>query len=444
MHVLPRVRELERRFPDVLAVIGVHAGKYTAERQTARIASACERLRVAHPVVNDRQFRIWRSYAVEAWPTVALITPDGHLLTTRPGEFPVEELVGILDKAVAAYDAEGLVDHSTPVPTSGHPADDGGRLRFPSRLHFHGGRLYVSDTGHDRVLELRLLGRRKDSAPLGVVERVWGCGEPGMIDGTLEHSAFCMPTGLAAQGDTLFVADRGNHALRAISLSGGTVTTVAGTGSMGPMSVRSGSGASSTLRSPWGLSLWGESLVIAMAGSHQLWQMPLGSRSLLSPLAGTSGEALADGPGAAAMLAQPMGVASANGSLYFADAESSSVRRRPGGPQHEVTTLVGTGLFDFGDKDGVGDDARLQHPEDLTMHEGHIVVADTYNDKLRSVDPVTRECRALPGEAGSGDMLSAPAGVASSGDVLFVADTDAHRIVTVDVPSGAVVEIEID
>ena len=71
------MRELEEKYPTELVVIGVESGKYHAERVTGRIRDASIRLDAIHPVVNDRQFRIWRSYAVSAWPTLAVVDPAG-------------------------------------------------------------------------------------------------------------------------------------------------------------------------------------------------------------------------------------------------------------------------------------------------------------------------------------------------------------------------------
>ncbi len=86
IHMIPELAEIERRFPDEVAIVGVHSGKFLSERETPNIARACERLGVHHPVVNDRQFRTWREYAVRAWPTLVLVSPDGYVLATQAGE----------------------------------------------------------------------------------------------------------------------------------------------------------------------------------------------------------------------------------------------------------------------------------------------------------------------------------------------------------------------
>jgi DNA-binding beta-propeller fold protein YncE len=181
-----------------------------------------------------------------------------------------------------------------------------------------------------------------------------------------------------------------------------------------------------------------------MAGAHQLWTLTLDGRDVLAPLAGSGGEDISDGRAEQALLAQPTGLAAAADRLFFTDSESSAVRVLDDGPAPRVTTIVGTGLFDFGDRDGAGDGALLQHAEDIAWMDGSLYVTDTYNDKIKVVDPVSRECRALSGGAGSGEALSGPAGVAAGAGVLWVADTDAHRIVAVDPSTGAVAPLSIE
>ena len=451
MHMHPRVRELEDRFKDVLVVVGVHAGKFPAERVTSRIRSACGRLGITHPVVNDRQFRVWRSYDVQAWPTIAVVSPDGFVVTVRPGEFAVEEIAGIISRLADAHRTTGDLE-TTPRDfgrdPAGAPADDGvgSALRFPGRVLAQGERLFVSDSGNHRVVALHLLPGLACAAdaPHATIESVWGSGEEDFEDGDGEHAGFREPQGLALHGSTLYVADRTNHAVRAIELADGQVRTVAGTGELASWRLVPGPGPTTSLRSPWGLAVWRDSLVIAMAGSHQLWTLTLDGHDLLAPLAGSGGEDIADGRAEKALLAQPTGLATDGERLYFADSETSAVRVLRDGSTPRVSTIVGTALFDFGDRDGTGDGVLLQHAEDLAWMGGSLYVTDTYNDKIKVVDPSSRQCRAMHGGAGSGETLSGPAGITAGTGCLWVADTDAHRIVALDPSTGAVRPLEIE
>ena len=428
-------------FERELVVIGVHAGKYPPERSTARIRSACARLGVSHPVVNDRQFRVWRSYAVDAWPTVVLVGADGRVVGQHAGEFEVADMAGAIRGLIEAGGAE--IDLA-PRSFGADPAalaEPGGPLRFPGKLLLDGETLFVSDTGHHRVLELRLSGTGPE-APRAEIVRVVGSGHSGFDDGEPADASFHSPQGLARLRADLYVADRANHALRAIDVASGHVRTVAGTGDLASGRMTGGPASRTALRSPWDIAPWGGAIAVAMAGAHQLWRYDPESVAI-APLAGTGGEDIADGPAETALLAQPMGVAAAGGAAAFCDAESSSVRMLEGSGAPAVRTVVGTGLFDFGDRDGTGDAALLQHAESVAWDGQTLVVADTYNDKLRRIDPTTRACASMPGDAGSGTAFEHPAGVAVASGVIFVADTDSHRIATVDPGTGEVRTLEI-
>jgi hypothetical protein len=105
--VLPQLRELEQRFPESVAVVGVHSGKYIAERDTARIRDASIRLGATHPVLNDRQFRVWRAYAVRAWPTLVAIDPRGAVIGMSAGEFTADSVTPFIERVLAAARADG-------------------------------------------------------------------------------------------------------------------------------------------------------------------------------------------------------------------------------------------------------------------------------------------------------------------------------------------------
>ena len=411
------MRELEQEFAEELVVIGVHAAKFTAEMVSENLRAAVQRLELHHPVINDGEHEVWDQYAVRAWPTLMLVDPRGRVFAKHEGEFPLEPMRVALADLIAQYDAEGILDRRPltldPLPPGG------GTLRFPGKVLADAAseRLFIADSGHNRILVADLDGR---------VRTVIGDGEPGFVDGTAAQARFDHPQGMAldAMNETLFVADEPNHAIRAIDLGSGQVTTVAGTGEQGYERLGGGPGREVSLSSPWDLALIGQRLWIAMAGTHQLWALDLAT-GRVGVAAGTGAESIHDGPLREATFAQPSGLSALDGVLYVADSESSAIRSvDPGNDQ--VRRLVGRGLFDFGDVDGVAGQARLQHALGVaaTVEEGApvVFVADTYNDKLKRLDPMTRQIVTWAGsEAGheDGELANArfrePSGLSLAG-----------------------------
>jgi thiol-disulfide isomerase/thioredoxin len=419
-HVQPRLRELEDRFPDTLTVIGVHSGKFAHERRTPNLAAACDRQDVGHAVVNDRQYRVWRAYGVSAWPTFALIAPDGALLAVQPGEFTVERVAQMIESAIADGQTRGTLVRG-PEPTVVPQRRAEGDLRFPGRALIEGERLVVSDTGHGRVLDCTL---RVGSAGMAVAEVV------------SEHAGFVEPQGLAVLGASLLVADRAGQAVWRLGPNGDR-ERILGTGTLGEGVPSGGNGPDLAVRSPWGLVFHGGDLVVTMAGSHQLWRLNVDDARAY-PWVGSGAEELIDGSLSKAPLAQPTGVTVYGPGVAFADCESSAIRLAD--ESAGVRTVVGRGLFAFGDHDGLGTEVRLQHAEDVAGHAGVLCVADTYNGRLKRIDPVTQESRPWKGQAGVAGSTSEPAGVSSDGRTLVVADTGNHRVVLVD-DDGSLTEI---
>jgi hypothetical protein len=429
------LRRLEEKYPEHVAVVGVHSGKYLTERVTERIREASIRLGATHPVLNDRQFRVWRAYAVRAWPTLVAVDPRGYVVGTHAGEFTAEGIEPFVERTLATARAEGLLTpdalHFTPDASDGVGS---GQLRYPGKVAVDGPRIAIADSGNHRVLVARLEqnGRRAR------IERVLG-GTRGYADGPDATARFDSPQGMCFDGDrTLYVADAENHAIRQVDLGTGEVRTLAGTGEQRRTREDMRAGA---LSSPWDVTLVGRTLFVAMAGVHQIWGLELdagevGARSVMR--SGSGAEEIHDGSHSEAALAQPMGITSAGGRLYFVDAESSAVRWAHADPSGRVATIVGTGLFDFGDKDGVGDDVRMQHQQGIARHgDGRLLVADSYNDALKWVDPATRRAETwLRG-------FSEPSGVAIGGNLAYVADTNAHRIAVAALESRTVEELEL-
>jgi thiol-disulfide isomerase/thioredoxin len=438
MHILPMLKRVEETFPREVVVIGVHSPKFQAERDAANVAQAIARYGIAHPVIHDPEFRIWKQYGVRAWPTLVFIGPDGRVLGHNSGEpdpAKLLEVVGLLVRG--SRDAGLLRPAALALKPVSPPAS---RLLFPGKLkplprRDGGAHWALADAGHHQIVVLDSEGKE--------LMRV-GSGEPGNADGTPDRATFNAPQGLIGAEETIFVADTGNHALRKVDLRTGTVSTLAGTGRRGmalgdPVSARQAS-----LASPWDLALDGPRLYVANAGTHQLGVMDL-ARETVAALAGDSGEAIEDGPARSARLAQPSGLAlAASGdALYFVDSETSSVRvveELHASPR--VRTLAGTGLFDFGHHNGPLPQSQFQHPLGVAVDGGRLYIADSYNAALRSIDLERGEAADLDDGFICEDPLclplAEPAGVWAdgAGRVLLV-DTNNHRVLAYDVARRA-------
>jgi len=442
IHIIPDLHRLEQEYPDEVVVIAVHWAKFPSERESEAVREASIRYGRQHPIVNDDQELLRRAYGINAWPTVVAIDPLGRVLGPIAGEGVYERLAPAIGVMADEYGHNGLID-PTPLgelleiepalPTV---------LSFPGKVLADeaGDRLFIADTGRHRVLVATLEGELVD---------VIGTGAEGWTDGGFAEASFRRPQGmaLARDGNTLYIADRENHLIRAADLRAREVTTIAGTGE--PVTVfHRGPAAQTAIASPWDLHLEGEVLYIAGAGRHQLWLMNTES-GVLDFFAGTGAEGLDDGHRLDATLSQPSGLAAGYGVLYFTDPEASAVRQVSLGLDGRLDTLVGKHLFVWGDEVGSFDDTLLQHAVGIefvpgSQGTGLLYVADTYNHRIKVLDLDTKTSSVLVGGGtpglqdgfGTDALLAEPSGLSATTGTLYVADTNNHRIRTLDLATG--------
>lgn len=474
MHILPELKKLEQQFPNNLVVIGVHSAKFHTERETDNIRNAILRYEIEHPVINDADHSIWKDWGINSWPSIIMLDPEGMGVWGRSGEFKAEQIAQIINATLPFYRQAGLLDEKPltfklekiePTP-----------LRFPGKIlaDEKGNRLFISDSNHNRIVIATLDGKLIDTI---------GRGDIGKSDGDFQTASFNRPQGCALTGETLYVADTENHMIRKVDLTKKTVTTVAGTGEQasnpwpghvpGAPPVRKlyvGPPKTTELTSPWALNIHEnekheKDLYIAMAGSHQIWKMPLDEKEI-GPYAGNALEDIVNGfllprepfgTTGASSFAQPSGLSADGSWLYVADSEGSSIRKVPFKKGTlEVDTVVGsdhlargTRLFAFGDQDGKKSEVKLQHCLDVDFLDGKLYVADTYNNKIKVVNSKTGDTKTLAGthEPGSSDepaKFHEPEGLTHAKGKLYVADTNNHLIRTIDLASGKVRTLTID
>ena len=430
MHIIPDLKKLERKYPNELVVIGVHSAKFENEKNLENIRRIILRYEIEHPIVNDADFNIWRSYAVDAWPTRYLIDPAGYIIGRLSGEGGYAALDKAIADSIAEFRKRGELNEA-PLKLVLERAKVGDLpLAFPGKVlaDEKSGRLFIADSDHNRIVIAKL-----DATLLETI----GAGTHGAEDGSYDQATFFRPQGMALDGDTLYVADTENHLIRSVDLKSKNVKTIAGTGQQSRQYGESGPARSIALNSPWDLQLVGRTLYIAMAGPHQIWKLDL-SKQEVSTFAGSGREARLDGPPEEAAFAQPSALATDGKTLYVSDAEANIIRAIDLGPNGKVRTLVGGDLFDFGDVDGSGNDVRLQHPLGLVLWNNKLLIADTYNHRIKLLDPAARSVKSFagagkPGQAdGVKPSFYEPGGLAIAGDKLYVADTNNHAIRVVD------------
>lgn len=452
IHMIPVLRDLEERFAEELVVIGVHSGKFESEQETDNLQQIVQRYELEHPVINDEDFAVWRTFGATAWPTFLVIDPNGNVIGAQAGEVPYEAFEIFISSAIEYYDNNpefGTINRTELEFVLEGAGDPGTALAFPGKVlvDADSNRLFISDTNHHRIVIADLITNE--------VLDIIGTGERGYSDGIFDEATFDQPQGIELVNNILYVADVNNHAIRAIDLDAQSVSTIVGTGTMARNLVPFGTvipdPANSDIRSPWDVALGDDNILyIAMAGSHQIWQVNLENNELQAAV-GNAREAQLSTTLANSELAQPSGLHWYDGLLYFADSESSTIRVADI-TNNSVSVIAGTtenDLFAFGDIDGAIGESLLQHALGVAANEdGSLVyIADTYNNKIKVFDTTTGITRTLLGQAGTGGyrdgdasvaQFDEPGGLDYANGLLYVADTNNHVIRVIDLATETV------
>jgi streptogramin lyase len=244
------------------------------------------------------------------------------------------------------------------------------------------GTVYVADSAHHRV--------RQIDPSTGIITTILGTGAVGVgaddVQGT--KSALTNPKSVALFGGALYVADLTNR-VRRLDLATGRVTTVVGTGTAG-FAGDGGPAVSAQLNSPQRLAIDSSGTIyIADSGNNSIRRVDAatGIITTVAGKSGTSGFRGDGGPGTAALLNQPRGVAlDADNALYIADSGNNRIRRLDL-VTGTITTIAGSGRGFSGDG-GPASAARFYNPRGLTVDPaGRLIIADTFNSVVRVITP---------------------------------------------------------
>jgi hypothetical protein len=365
------------------------------------------------------------------------VTSDGagNLYVTDSGNNTIRRIVIATGKVTTLAGS---------APAAGSDDGTGAKARFtaPQGITNDGaGNLFVADSVNNTI--------RKVVIATGAVTTLTGsAGLTGGSDGTGAKALFNGPGDVASDGaGSLIVADTNNHAIRAVVIASGAVTTLAGSASSAGRD--NGPATTARFQAPIGVASDGAgNLLVADSGNHAIRKIVLATQTV-STLAGFAGKAGSDdGTGAAALFDDPQGVASDGAdNLFVADSDNHTIRRVVVATG-VVTTLAGDPTTP-GSDDGAGPAARFNTPLAVVCDgAGNLFVADSGNHTIRKIVIAGGTVTTLAGSAGiagSADGMAAsarfdtPSGLAvDHAGNLFVADTGNRTIRKLVIATAAV------
>jgi sugar lactone lactonase YvrE/thiol-disulfide isomerase/thioredoxin len=412
-NILHDLAQIQRRWPDAVSVLAIHLPKFNAEQDAKLLGEAVTRLDIGFPVANDREWITWQHYAAHSWPSMVLIDGKGR----HVADFVGDDQTAALETRISA-----MLESATPAGSKPGALKAKARskvfstLNAPSGLAIAKGLLYIADAGHHRILECALDGR---------IIREFGNGVPLFLDGSAADSSFHRPTALTVFREHVYVADTGNHAVRRLSLLHGSVDTLLGDGRPGFHVADSGHEVAAVrLNNPSGLCIHQDSLIVADSGNNRLGILNLSNPQFIN-LVGGGAFGLLDGVGDRARLAHPLGLAGTQNFLYMVEGTASALRT-VAVPEGRVNTLIGHGLYQFGNADGTRQAGAMQHPTGVVVDEarGMAWIADAYNRKVRSYHLKNN----LLSTVSLMQNLLRPSALALDAESLWIADSAGNHI----------------
>ncbi|MGA7869399.1 MAG: hypothetical protein WCA22_00735 [Candidatus Binatus sp.] len=306
-------------------------------------------------------------------------------------------------------------------PMAGLQAQSGPRLDFPAGLATDGRAVYVANSRNNTVEAI-------DTATRSLRIVAGKLFQEGSNDGVGDTARFNSPDGMTMSGQNLYLCDTNNSDVRQVNVSSGAVTTIAGTANIS--GTEDGSGAAAHFNLPTQIATDGTSLYVADSGNNTIRRITLGDMKVktIGGQAGTAGKT--EGGPDKSQFSSPRGIAVDKKAIYVSDT-GNDVIRKIDITTLQTSTLAGTG--EEGDKDGPALQAQFNDPGALCTDGTMLYVLDADNHSIRKIDlnaNTVTKVTLVNGHIGSGCALS------SDGKQLYFSDTTENAVEVVDTTSG--------
>lgn len=309
-HGIGWLKRLSSRIDDPrLAIVGIHVGG-----DSASLERALQRFDIPYPQLHDQDGNLARAFSINACPALAVIGPDQNALQVFWGEEWRYDLYSLIRETFDFYKEHDW--NSNPIPQLEHSAPkDAHSLHFPTDIALYHGGYCVSDTARHRLVIF------SDS---GEVRHLVGA-DSGFADGKATEARFCYPRGLCTLDNMLYIADSGNHAIRALDLESMELSTLSGLGDLGQDYAGGDAKAYQHLASPWDLCADERGLWVAMAGTQQIWRYEFATQHCFA-FSGTGKALSLDGRSPeTSSWKQPAALCHAQGRLFVCESMGNSV-----------------------------------------------------------------------------------------------------------------------
>ena len=432
LYILPEIKKLEEEFGKKLTIISVHSGKIDNDRQTTSVKNAILKYNINHLTVNDVSSTIQQNFKIDSLPTIILLDIKGKIIKKYQDKISQSSIKKDIKKLIKKYNYQ-LNNDKLPILLEKNkmvnyvlkfPSDIEYARNFSNKNIIKTNSLIISNTSKNTILVTSFKGKT-------LLEI--GSGKSGFDDGDIATASFNSPRGLLFKNDTLYIADTGNHLLRKVNFQTNQVTTIAGTGIKGLPITTTEKSTKTNLASPWDLEFFpdNKNIIISNAGTNQLLQYNI-TDDTIKPFAGNGTEGLIDGKYPNNSLAQPSGLSTSLGKLYFIDSKTSSLRVID--KNNTITTLIGKSLFDFGYNNGNKKNALMQHPVGINADDTGIYITDTYNHLIRKYDLKTKKLSNYSGKIignkiGDTTSYNEPEAIISVLNKFYIVDTGNNRII---------------